>query len=173
MRLFLSFSNTMVVMFNLFWVNSLIFWLFFYQFLGVAQAQCCNWTLCNYNVTWAALTEAPSMAAPLTNLHLVNVALALLITFLVNKGQKWSTKPNNMYVGKLESELSVCASSAFFPFSKLVFRTSATNWITTQCFEMNKNSSSPCLIWVGFLAPRFKLFSLIKIPLQLALLAKL
>merc|ERR1711953_1300789 len=55
---------------------------------GVAQAQCCNWTLCNYNVTWAALTEAPSMAAPLTNLHLVNVALALLITFLVNKGQK-------------------------------------------------------------------------------------
>ena len=112
MRLFLSFSNT-VVMFNLFWVNSLIFWLFFYQFLGVAQAQCCNWTLCNYNVTWAALTEAPSLAAPLTNLNLVNVALALLITFLVNKGQKWSTKPNNMYVGKLECLCIKCIFSLF------------------------------------------------------------
>ena len=75
-------------MFNFFLSKFAHFLTFFYQFLGVAQAQCCNWTLCNYNVTWAALTEAPSLAAPLTNLNLVNVALALLITFLVNKGQK-------------------------------------------------------------------------------------
>ena len=29
--------------------------------VGPATAQCCNWTLCNLNSTFAALTEAPSM----------------------------------------------------------------------------------------------------------------
>ena len=49
---------------------------------GPAQALCCNWTLCNYNITFAMLSEEPSSAMPsLQNLSLNLGAIVYIVLF--------------------------------------------------------------------------------------------
>ena len=49
--------------------------------VGPATAQCCNWTLCNLNSTFAALTEAPSMESS-TESNQENSALKVIFSNL-------------------------------------------------------------------------------------------
>ena len=53
--------------------------------VGPASAQCCNWTLCNFNTTLAALSEAPveSMENSSTESNVENSALRVIFSICI------------------------------------------------------------------------------------------